>query len=278
MRLFSRKKISPEEKYLELVFKEFEGIRDGDVFLVGFPKSGNTWIRFLFGNYLSDGKCSFVNSHEIVPGLIEHPQICNALESPRFISTHFTEQSFEKLVAWYKTKRKAKFKIIFIVRDGRDVAMSYYYHLRKHKKLDDSAALDQFLIQLNKGEFNPYVSWSQYNLDWSRLGAQKYDIKVVTYESLLDDPARVMHDVFAFLKVELNAERLNVAIEASSFDNMQQMEEEESDRHFRFKNSNREIKFVRSGSAGGWQKELTGKALSEFYAGNTDALKAFNYI
>ena len=38
-----------------------------DVFIVSYPKSGSTWLRFLIGNYLSENQCRFSNVQTFVP-------------------------------------------------------------------------------------------------------------------------------------------------------------------------------------------------------------------
>jgi hypothetical protein len=88
-----------------------------DVFIVSYPRSGNTWIRFLVGNLLdSDDPITFANVesrvHEIY---FFSDQQLRALARPRILKSH------EYFDPRYR-------RTIDIVRDPRDVAVSLYYY------------------------------------------------------------------------------------------------------------------------------------------------------
>lgn len=273
--LFETKK---EQHYLNKIYEQFHGLRSDDVFLVGYPKSGNTWLRFLIGNYLTGNKVDFSNSHLYVPGLIEHPEICNNLTHQRFISTHLSYSSFYKFINRYKkAKDKKGVKVVFIVRDGRDVAVSYYHHLLKVRKLNSDVRFDEFIPKLNKGLFNPFQSWGEYVNDWISKGKSEFTFVQVKYENLLVDPQGVMRMVMEFVNKEVDHVKLEKAIAASNFETMSKLEETQSNDHERLKNTLTNVKFVRKGEAGGWTKNFDEKTHSLFLRKNGDSLKKLNY-
>src|ERR1700685_1517671 len=86
-----------------------------DTFLVSFPRSGNTWIRFLIANLLNPGiEVSFTNIERLIPDTASKSSRTMKREArPRIIKSH------EYFDVRYP-------KVIYIVRDPRDVALSYY--------------------------------------------------------------------------------------------------------------------------------------------------------
>ena len=97
-----------------------------DVFLVSFPKSGNTWTRFLIANLAHpEQPASFANLYELVPDPEGTPKrIFDRIPRPRIIKSH---ECFDPRYP----------RVIYIVRDPRDVALSQYHYHRKCRKIDD---------------------------------------------------------------------------------------------------------------------------------------------
>src|SRR5580698_1578569 len=96
-----------------------------DIFLVSYPKSGNTWTRFLLGNLMSpDERVTFVNVERKVPDIYaKSKKALKKIPSPRVIKSH---ECFDPR---YR-------RVIYIVRDPRDVAVSAYHYDRKGKNID----------------------------------------------------------------------------------------------------------------------------------------------
>lgn len=99
-------------------------VRDDDIFLVSYPKSGNTWLRFLVANYFVGDQLTvdLRNIEIIVPDIYVHNiYYFEKLKGPRIIKSH---ELFDPRYG----------KTIYIVRDPRDVALSYW-HFQIKKKL-----------------------------------------------------------------------------------------------------------------------------------------------
>jgi hypothetical protein len=84
-----------------------------DTFLVSFPRSGNTWTRFLMANLAHPGtEVSFANIERLIPDTAsQSSRTLKRTPRPRIIKSH------EYFDARYP-------KVIYIVRDPRDVALS----------------------------------------------------------------------------------------------------------------------------------------------------------
>src|SRR5258707_11864652 len=90
---------------------------DADVFVVSYPRSGNTWTRFLIGNLINpDVHLTFSNVESRIPEIYFNPdRKMRALPRPRVLKSH---ESFQPHYP----------RVIYIVRDPRDVAGLYYNH------------------------------------------------------------------------------------------------------------------------------------------------------
>jgi hypothetical protein len=113
-------------------------IMPDDVFLVSFPKSGNTWTRFLLANLISpDQPATFANIRRIIPD----PEATNKREFKR-VSRARIIKSQECFDPRYP-------RVIYIVRDPRDVAVSLYHYHHKLKKIADESSIENFVARFS---------------------------------------------------------------------------------------------------------------------------------
>ncbi len=259
---------SPQQMLLKTAYPD-------DVLLIGYPKSGNTWLRFLVGNYLTGGSCDFSNSQEIVPGLEDSAEQCERIPRPRFIHSHFT---FEKIVAAYSGQRQCLPKVILIVRDGRDVAVSYYYHLKKHQLIEAEVDFATYLKKLDQGQFYPYLSWGEYNDRWlSNLQQKANNWYLLRYEDLKNDPRLELSRVLVLAGVQPDHSLVEQAVVASSFENMKSLEDKQEMQHSALRDSDKSIRFVRKGRVGQWMTHFDARTLANFQRANGTAMKRLGY-
>ncbi|MFE4105687.1 sulfotransferase domain-containing protein [Almyronema epifaneia] len=236
--------------------------------MVSYPKSGNTWLRFLVANLKSqaDVDVSFANIESLVPDIYRNSnQQLLSLPQPRILKSHECYQ------ARYP-------RVIYIVRDPRDVAISYYHHLVKARKLEQSDMIEAWLPDFIAGKFHPqFGTWATHVESWRKgtLGASNF--LLVKYEDLLENPVEVLGEVARFLSIPPEQARLEKAIELSRADRMRQLEIEENWQPFAG-NMRQDMRFVRAAIAGDWQNHLSTIAVETIETAWRSPMNALGYL
>src|SRR5450755_3379696 len=109
-------------------------VHTDDILLASYPRSGNTWARFLIANLIhSDRQVNLNNLHRLIvdPDVTVKREIDRAPQ-PLIVRT---QSSFDPR---YR-------RVIYVVRDPRDVALSQFRYLRRLRKRGDEASVEAFI-------------------------------------------------------------------------------------------------------------------------------------
>lgn len=238
-----------------------------DIFIVSYPKSGNTWTRFLVGNlvYPKD-VIDFSNIELKVPDIYQNiNDILLRIPRPRILKSH------EYFDPRYK-------KVIYIVRDPRDVAVSYYYYHIKVRRIDDKYPIDRFIQRFIRGELDSFGSWEENVGSW--MGVRQYDenFLLLQYEDLLTNTLDNLKKIAVFLEIEVSEGLLANVIELSSFDRMKKLERDQSNTWKVLAKSRKDISFVRKGVNGNWQEELPDRGAQMIECEWEDLMQRLGYL
>ena len=226
-----------------------------DVFILSFPKSGNTWTRFLIANLIyPETPADFSNINHLIPD----PEAMSKrdlakMPRPRIIKSH---QYFDPRYP----------RIIFIARDPRDVLLSTYHFQRKRRLIDDHYPLKEYAGQFIAGKTSPYGSWGDNVASWLVTRQGRPGFLLLRYEDMLDDAARELNKVAAFLQIPPDAERIATAVRRSTADEMRKLEKSQAHLWSTTKSTRQDVPFVRAAKAGGWRTELPEEAALQLEA------------
>jgi hypothetical protein len=118
-------------------------------------------------------------------------------------------------------------KVVFLVRDIRDVIVSLYFENAKRSGVNVRPSshdeLDQF-VRSHIGSVDSIIAY--YNI-WADQRGVPRDFLLVQYERLHSDTANELRRVLDFLGLrQIRKEAVQTAVEFSRFDNMRRMESE----------------------------------------------------
>ena len=220
-------------------------VRPDDVFLVSYPKSGNTWTRFLVGNAATgaDGSVDFTSIDAKVPDIHKiSAAALDALPGRRFIKSH---SAFDPRYP----------KVIYVVRNPLDVLVSYFHFQRKNGVLPADATIADYAGDFLEQSGN-YGTWAQNVESWTAAMAGNPNFLLLRYEDMLADTARELRKVLAFAGLPADEEILARTVQLSSSEAMRRLEQEQAGAWQATRNSDRSIPFVRKASSGGWREEM----------------------
>jgi sulfotransferase family protein len=227
---------------------------EDDTFIVSFPKSGNTWARFLIANLLHpEEPANFGNIDRLIPeseGLTKR-QLAR-VPRPRIMKSH------EYFDARFR-------KVIYIVRDPRDVVVSQFHFFRKRRRIGDDYSIEQFVSRFVAGATSDYGSWSDNVASWLGTRQNSPGFLLLRYEDMVARTAEELTRVASFLGVRTTPDLVAQAVERSSADQMRKLEGANATASVT-KNMRQDIPFVRSAKAGGWRRDLPEPAVAELEA------------
>jgi hypothetical protein len=223
-----------------------------DIFLVSYPKSGNTWTRFLIANLAyPERNPDFSNLNELTPD----PEALGkkhlaGMARPRILKSH---QYFDPRYP----------RIIYIVRDPRDVAVSQYHFHRKRRVIEDGHPIEAFVSRFIAGETTPYGSWAENVASWLSTKYGDPNFLLLRYEDMVADTHTELAKVAKVLGIAPNPARIDHAVKQSSASRMRELEAAQTLKWSSTKETRKDLPFVRAAKAGGWKSELPPAALAE---------------
>lgn len=232
------------------------GIGDKDIFLASYPKSGNTWLKFILSELMSGQSIDFASCEKVIPHVGSHFSGLRLPNGARVIKTH------EKYREDYR-------KAIYIVRDGRDVAVSYYYQWMNNQKIGDECSFRDFLEKFLKGEIGNVGPWHESVNSWIRAGDQ-CDLMIIKYEDCLLNILEIIHNLVTFIGLDVSEAKVMCSIEMNSKDRMRRKE---------ITGGGDIIKtaFVRKGVSSDWINHFTNEDNELFLSYAENTLTALEY-
>lgn len=266
----------------------------GIIWITSYPKSGNTWMRFLLARLMFGNIRTSADVDTLIPNVGGSPgeQVALPEDSPVMLKTHWTFSNSEPLFS-----RTLGF--VYIVRNPLDVMLSFF-NFNLLRFMDAEQALSRPAIAAARARYidtfirergNPlrdadagHTDWVENVRQW-RLAGERYPSVFVRYEDMLKDTEREMRRVLTFLQRAVPDDVLRDAIDKSSFESMKQQEEREiHDRtpgfFYRrdFENAQRRgIRFMHQGKANAAARTLTERQRDAFAKAFEETLQSLGY-
>ncbi|XP_068948355.1 sulfotransferase 1B1-like [Petaurus breviceps papuanus] len=197
--------------------------RPDDIVIASYPKSGTTWISEVVDMIQNDGdieKCSRNAITEkvpmlelFVPGLrMTGTEALEKMPSPRLIKTHLPVDLIPK-DCW-----KNNCKIIYMARNAKDVAVSYYHFDLMNKLEPYPNSWAEYLEKYMTGKVS-YGSWFTHVKSWWDK-KEDYPLLYLFYEDMKKNPKKEIEKVMQFLGKNQDEEVLKKIIHHTSFEMM----------------------------------------------------------
>ena len=240
-----------------------------DTFIVSYPKSGNTWVRFLIANLLYRGReTTFANIERSIPDIYRHTnRTLMKITRPRILESH------EYFDPRYK-------KVIYIIRDPRDISVSYYYYLKKVREISEGGCFSSFVDEFVRGRVDGFGSWGQHVGSWLWEIRNNTNLLLLKYEDLKAVTEIEAEKIVNFLGIHTERGGIKRSIEASSFKRMRTLEAQEPDfleKSGKMRTRN-DIAFIREGKVGGWQETLQPPDREKIESAWHTLMKEFGYL
>jgi len=238
-----------------------------DIFLVSYPKSGSTWTRFLIANLAYPEKNpDFSNINDLIPD----PEAMakrdlDRAPRPRMLKSH---DCFDPRFR----------KVVYIVRDPRDVALSEYYFDIKRRAIPEDFPLTKFVSRFVRGELNhSHGTWGENVATWFYTRAHDSRFLLVRYESLQVNGMQELRRIAEFLRISADDQRLAFALEQSSANRMRELEKKQAHLWSSTRETRKDKPFVRAAKSGVWKMELPASSVGEIEAAWATLMQEIGY-
>jgi hypothetical protein len=220
------------------------------MFVVGYPKSGNTWLSYLLAYCLNTEFDDFDS-----PGI--HPRRDFLRKLVKGGLPHKTHaQQLDKVLKTHKLSMlHGRSPIVYALRDGRDVMVSLYCN-KKYFRGEPVGEFDSFLEKFTQ-------DWAQH----IKACLNKRELIVARYEELSVSPENTLRNIFERLDVEVDDTVIGDSISLFSFEKMSK----------RAKGCENLNSFFRKGIVGDWKNYFNDHHKLRFKSAAGELLIALGY-
>ena len=279
--------------------------RNKIIWLISYPKSGNTWFRAFLTALFSNGELEInrlktdgifasrrifdyyseidsrdlyhVESRQMIADVYRSYANDNEADEHKIIKVH---DAFETDIEGNSIfPQDVTHCAIYIIRNPLDLAGSMANHFNIN--------IQEAVNMLNKrnahmtnqsGNFNKYPQFRQLISDWSShvngwTLAPPFPMFVVRYEDMLTNAIDIFKKSIHFIGGEYTTQQIAEAAKACSF---QELSKQEKEKGFHEK-SRRSPVFFRSGTMKNWERELTAEQIDEIRAIHKDTMQRYSY-
>ena len=246
--------------------------------IASYPKSGNTMLRSMLTAYLfsTDGKFDFnllyniqqfpntgllenlginIKDHnEIIKNSIRAQESFNKKESFGFMKTHNMLYNFDKKYPF--TDLKNTLGVIYIVRDPRNIVLSYARHLNK--------SIKETVKFITKGKANSIFlmgNWSENYLSW-KIFKQYNKYLLIKYEDLIlnreETFLKILKYVYGLRNISFSIDKnkLDNIFNTTSFEYLKNLEKKNGFGESMHDKDGKKIPFFDKGMKRNWSKTL----------------------
>ena len=212
--------------------------------ILSAPKSGRTWLSYLYAYYavycLAGARAEQFIDEEFTPTAhiyrpLEHPGLSGLLKRgephgwrPVRAAHHFAAQPYFQLrVELFRVKERS---VVFLVRDPRDVVVSYFHHTMQragralaHGK--PSLSADVNLSEFLRSETHGIRAIVAYMNQVMKGGPKAFEqFNIVAFEDLVTNTADVFAGVLRWFGAPVHEDALIRAVTRASFEKLQRIE------------------------------------------------------
>jgi aryl sulfotransferase len=273
------------------------------VWLASYPKSGNTWLRAVY-TALTCGADLDINSlgaglvpatRELLDSVLGVPAsdlTADEVDMVRPRADEVLEAAATDAVYLRKVHDgfypgpsgeppvsvAASRAAIYLVRDPRDVAVSYANHTGRSVEwaaaelCSPRAAMAGSSWHITAQTRQRLGTWSDHVRSWTEQAPMP--VHVVRYEDASRDPVRVFGAALRFAGLDVTEDELASAVERASFDRLRAQEAE----HGFHERGRRCGAFFRRGAAGSWRDELPAPLADRIVAAHRDTMRRLDYL
>jgi hypothetical protein len=234
-------------------------VGDGDVLVVGFPKSGTSWLQVMITNLWDDWKtCGgelrkvpSLHGRHTFEGKYYGYADALALESPRLLKTHLHLELMPR--RWPDTG-----KVVHITRNPKDVCVSLYHEMRHMHRNDPNAEMHAENFRAHFEDFVAgHVPWGPFTdnvLGWHKM--EHPNLLKITYEDARRNTTAVLERVVKFVGRPVADGRLAEVVASTEFEAMKKSELRNQINHPDMREDTA-TPFMRKGIVGDWKDWLT---------------------
>ena len=254
------------------------------IWLASYPKSGNTWVRLFLKSYflkqgekfslegsvldtfkptgfpdekvMEDLKIDYHRFEQIVKSWEPMQDYINLNNKTNFLKTH---NAMCTINSYKFTTNKNTKGAIYIVRDPRDVLVSFAHHfgLNYEETFTQLTSSNSYEYPTSSGKSYKKTimgKWSDHYNSWKNYKSCK--ILIIKYEDMILNEHETFKKIINYMNevdnTEFNEEKFKKALNQSQFNELQKLEKTEG-----FTEKGKGGIFFRNGKIGAWKNEIS---------------------